>query len=191
MIKSKQKEKGNILYKHNFEKNIVGKLRKFGKIEFSVKCFTTDFLHFSSTTVKICCVGLTGPSPSITSIFRFSWKYFISYILETCEATQTFTDNNLVLLHLWRMKVVLKVYNTLFKIAAMKFVRKYVFSYSPYYVNIKKLQQFNNKLIQINSCSKSLLFSKNIYQKTYIRICPWQMKFSLKYFLMDIWKLIT
>ena len=37
---------------HNLEHNIVKKCTKLSRIDFSLECFTADFMKFSSTAVK-------------------------------------------------------------------------------------------------------------------------------------------
>ena len=39
------------------DEKIVDKFMKFSKMRFSMECFTTDFLRFTRTSVKICLMG--------------------------------------------------------------------------------------------------------------------------------------
>ena len=64
----------NMCFWDSLGQNIVDKLMKLSKVDFSIECFTVDFLQFSRPTVKIYFLGWSGCSPSVLSI---SWIYLI------------------------------------------------------------------------------------------------------------------
>ena len=60
-------------------RGIVDKFTKSSKIVFSTECFTTDFLQFSSTNVKIGRLGgRLGALHQIQAFKRFSLNFQIS-----------------------------------------------------------------------------------------------------------------
>ena len=57
---------------YNLRQKIVGKFTKLSDIGFPLECFSTGFLRFSSTNVKICI--LVGQLGKIQAIQGLSWK---------------------------------------------------------------------------------------------------------------------
>ena len=57
-----------ICFRDSLGQNIVDKLMKLSKVDFSIECFTVDFLQFFRKTVKIYFLGWSGCSQSVLSI---------------------------------------------------------------------------------------------------------------------------
>lgn len=58
----------NMCFRDSLGQNIVDKLMKLSKVDFSIECFTVDFLQFFRKTVKIYFFGWSGCSQSVLSI---------------------------------------------------------------------------------------------------------------------------
>ena len=72
---------------HSFTQKFIGKFTKLSKIEFSMKCFTANFMRFSSTN------GYSLSNPSDLSIYLKSSNIQKSKVLshsETRETTRSF-----------------------------------------------------------------------------------------------------
>ena len=60
----------------NLGRNIVDISAKLSNMDFSMKCFTADFSHFCSKTVRICLLcGRLSYFPSFPSILRIFLKF--------------------------------------------------------------------------------------------------------------------
>ena len=72
---------------HSFTQKFIGKFTKLSKIDFSMKCFTANFMRFSSTN------GYSLSNPSDSSIYLKSSNIEKSKVLshsETRETTRSF-----------------------------------------------------------------------------------------------------
>ena len=90
---------------YNLRQKIVDKFTKLSDIGFPLECFSTGFLRFSSTKVKICILGgqlgnhLQNPSNSGIILKRSFSNFYILFL---------FLFYNLVLSQLWWREVLLK-----------------------------------------------------------------------------------
>ena len=90
---------------YNLRQKIVGKFAKLSDVGFPLECFSTGFLRFSSTNVKICILGgqlgnrLQNPSNSGIILKRSFSNFYILFL---------FLFYNLVLSQLWWREDLLK-----------------------------------------------------------------------------------
>ena len=90
---------------YNLRQKIVDKFTKLSDIGFPLECFSTGFLRFSSTNVKICILGgqlgnrLQNPSNSGIILKRSFSNFYILFL---------FLFDNLVLSQLWWREILLK-----------------------------------------------------------------------------------
>ena len=90
---------------YNLRQKIVGKFAKLSDVGFPLECFSTGFLRFSSTNIKICILGgqlgnrLQNPSNSGIILKRSFSNFYILFL---------FLFYNLVLSQLWWREDMLK-----------------------------------------------------------------------------------
>ena len=100
-----KRNQNKYFWSYNLRQKIVDKFTKLSDIGFPLECFSTGFLRFSSTNVKICILGgqlgnrLQNPSNSGIILKRSFSNFYILFL---------FLFYNLVLSQLWWREVLLK-----------------------------------------------------------------------------------
>ena len=100
-----KRNQNKYFWSYNLRQKIVDKFTKLSDIGFPLECFSTGFLRFFSTKVKICILGgqlgnrLQNPSNSGIILKRSFSNFYILFL---------FLFYNLVLSQLWWREVLLK-----------------------------------------------------------------------------------
>ena len=100
-----KRNQNKYFWSYNLRQKIVDKFTKLSDIGFPLECFSTGFLRFSSTNVKICILGgqlgnrLQNPSNSGIILKRSFSNFYILFL---------FLFDNLVLSQLWWREILLK-----------------------------------------------------------------------------------
>lgn len=138
---SEVKLKTTTCFLDNLGWNIVCKFPKLSKIGFSIEYFTADFLKFSWTNLKTWLLGVQlGTCHQFQNFQRLSWNFYgrksnVGWQLVRQLTQSSFSDNNLVLPHLWRKKTLVK---------PEKVYRYFVHGCKCIYVSINQLINLGN-----------------------------------------------